>query len=413
MTRIPSSRTPDALAAAIQERGPLPAEAVLLDECLGRTLAGAFVAPGDLPGFRRSVMDGYAVRACDVLGATEAAPLFLDCIGECRMGSAPDQRIEAGQALRIWTGGMLPEGADAVLPQECMRPAAGGVECLHAPAPGENVAAGDEDARAGRELIRAGSVLRPPDIGLLAAFGVGTVKVRKRPKVAVLSTGDEVVPLGRPLGPGQVRDVNSYTLTALARAAGAEAWAVGPVADDRDALRARIADSRAFADVLIVSGGSASGYCDRTLSLFRELPGSVILSGGGTAGPGKSPIAARLGDKFLWGLPGHVAGALLCAEICIRPLLRRLLGQPDEAGFRQGEIPVVLSDAVVSGRGRREYIRVTLGPPGTEGGPYIARPLRGRPRSLSSLALADALIVCPEESAGFAAGQALSARLML
>ncbi len=412
MTRLFSLKPLDAIAESIRGCRPLLAEEIPLDDCLGRTLAESFCAPGDLPGFRRSVVDGFAVHAGDVAAASGSAPVFLRCVGECRMGTQSGVRLRAGQTMRIWTGGMLPEGADAVVPQECVRLCADGVECLCPAVPGGNVAAADEDAREGQELIRGGSVLRPPDIGLLAAFGREKVGVRRRPKVAVISTGDEVVRLGLYPGPGQVRDVNSYTLTSLARAAGAEARAVGPVVDDREALRARIREALAFADVLIVSGGSSAGYCDRTLSMFQELPGSVILSTG-MLGSGKTPIAARLGEKFLWGLPGHVAGAMFCAEICIRPLLRRLLGQPEQPGYRQGAVPVQLSAPVVSRLGRCEHIRVALEPSRTENGPLLARPIRGKPRSLSSLVQAQALIVCPEDQEGFEPGQILSAQLML
>lgn len=187
----------DAILRRIQHFAFLPEEPVPLVDCLGRTLAFPFLAGENLPGFDRSTMDGFAVRARDVFGASEGSPALLDYVGECPMGAAPDIRLQTGQTARIWTGGMMPQGADAVVMLEYSRFAGDTqVELTRPAAPGDHVLTRDEDARAGQELIPAGKVLRAQEIGLLASLGQTTVSVRRRPRVAVISTGDEVLPLG-------------------------------------------------------------------------------------------------------------------------------------------------------------------------------------------------------------------------
>ena len=411
MTRLPPLYPIDPLWEAVAACAPLPVEAVCLEECLGRTLASAFLAPANLPGFARSTVDGFAVRCDDLAKAHESAPVVLEYGGECRMGSVPDERLEPGRAARICTGGMLPEGVDAVVPLEWFHALPGGAAFTRPIGRDANIQSADEEARGGEELIPAGRVMGPREIGLLAAFGLERIGARARPRVAVVSTGDEVVPLGRGACPGQVHDVNSHTLTAMARAAGAQARALGPVVDDPFALREKIEEALTLAEVVLVSGGSSVGYCDRTLSVFSGLAGCEIVSAGRAAGSGGAPIAARVDGRFLWGLPGHAAAALMCAEIFVVPLLRRLLGQPERPGCRDGLVSVELAEAVTSSLGRRDHIRVALEPPRSENGPPLAHPLRGRPRSLT--APVDALILCPENREGFAVGEVLHARLVL
>ena len=411
MTRFPPLLPTDPLLEAVAACAPLPVEDVCLEECLGRTLVSAFLAPANLPGFARSVVDGFAVRSGDLAEARESAPVVLEYGAECRMGLVPGERLEPGRAARICTGGMPPEGADAVVPLEWVHALPGGAAFTRPIGRDANIQSADEEARGGEELIPAGRVIGPREIGLLAAFGRERIGARVRPRVAVVSTGDEVVPLGLGPHPGQVHDVNSHTLTAMARAAGAHARAVGPVVDDPLALRERIEEALTLAEVVLVSGGSSAGHYDRTLSVFGGLAGCEILSAGRASGIGGAPIAARVDGRFLWGLPGHAAAALMCAEIFVVPLLRKLLGQAERPSFRDGLVAVELAEPVTSNLGRRDYVRVALEPPRSENGPPLARPLRGRPRSLA--APVDALILCPEDREGFAAGEVLHARLVL
>lgn len=406
MTEFLTLQPVDAILWRIRQFALLPEEPVPLGDCLGRTLSSPFLAGENLPGFDRSTMDGFAVRARDVFGASEGSPALLEYVGECPMGAVPGVRLATGQATRIWTGGMMPQGADAVVMLEYSRFVGDArVELTRPAAPGDHVLTGAEDARAGQELIPAGKVLRAQEIGLLAALGQATVFVRRRPRVAVISTGDEILPLEETPLPGQVRDVNSYTLTALARAAGAEARSFGLVRDNRDELMKKIREALDFADVVLVSGGSSAGQRDYTVNAFSALPGCEILAHGVAVSPGKPIIMAQIGEQSLWGMPGHVASAMVCGEVFIRPLLRRLLGQGADMPPWQESLTAELARPVSSTQGRRDYIRVTLEPPLKDGGPPLARPVMGKSGVISTLVKAEALIVCPEDQEGLAAGE--------
>ena len=409
MTHFLTLQPLEALFTRIREFTPLPAEYVPLEDCLGRTLAEEFTSPEELPGFNRSSVDGFAVRAKDLFGASEGAPALLDCIGECPMGEVSGLVLRPGSCARIWTGGMLPENANAAVMLEYARTVDEGedpravarIELTSPVAPGDNILAHDEDARAGQMLVPAGRILRPQEIGLFAALGIEKIPVRIRPKIAVISTGDEVLPISAKPLPGQVRDVNSFTLTALARAAGAEARSFGLIRDDREALYAKILETLLWADALLVSGGSSAGRRDFTKECFLQVAGCEILAHGVAMSPGKPLIFARTGQKSLWGMPGHVASALVCAEVLLRPLIEQLLGREKRYLV---SIPAELTRPVASAQGRRDFIRVALEPPRTKNGPPQARPLLGKSGLISTLVKADALAVCPEDREGLPAG---------
>lgn len=401
----------DKILDIISRFEPLEAEILPLNECFGRVLATPFEAPHDLPGFSRSTMDGFAVRARDMFGASEGLPALLDYVGECPMGEVPDITIEPGQTARIWTGGMLPEGADAVVMLEYSREAgAGQVELTRPVAPLENVITADEDAAQGELLLPAGRMLRPQELGLFAAFGVQKVTVHKRPRVAVISSGDEVVPIDVEPQPGQVRDVNSYTLSALALAAGAEARSMGIAKDTREAVVSMVEEAMNWADVVLVSGGSSAGQRDHTVHAFESL-GAEILAHGVAISPGKPLIMARQGQKLLWGMPGHVASALVCAEVFIRPLLHRLSGLENAPTWKSPR-QAVLSRSVASAQGRRDYIRVRV-QQGAPGALPEAHPIMGKSGLITTLVEAAVLVVCPEDEEGLSAGQILDLHELL
>ena len=394
---------------------PLPEERAALDDAAGRCLARALVAPADLPGFDRSTVDGYAVRARDVFGAQEGSPALLQCVGDCPMGRAPEFALEEGQTARILTGGMLPRGADCVVMVEYSRPAGNGlVELARTQAPGDNVVLHDDDAAAGAELLPAGRRLRPEDIGLLAAFGIREVTTRRAARVAVLSTGDEVLPIEAEPRPGQVRDVNAYTLTALCRQAGAAAWRAGLVRDDPEALREAVVRLADEADVVAVSGGSSAGMRDHTVNVFTSLPGSELLTHGVSLSPGKPFILARAprGDRevCLMGLPGHVTSALICARVFLAPLVAHLHGcaQPP----RPASMPARLCRSIASAQGRRDYIRVRLRPCTAGGVAWEADPVVKASGLMTGMCEADALLVCPENREGYDAGETVCVELL-
>jgi molybdopterin molybdotransferase len=403
----------DEILAMIQHFEPLEAEYLPLPEALGRVLAQDFTAPEDLPGFDRSTMDGFAVKAKDVFGAGEVQPAALELVGECPMGEIPTISLGPGQTARIWTGGMLPQGADAVVMLEYSRNIGENlVELTRPAAPLENVITASEDAENGEVLLPAGRVLRPQELGLLAALGQTEIGVRRKPKVAVISSGDEVVPAEVKPGLGQVRDINSYTLSALATAAGGQARCLGLAGDSPEQLKDMILEALDWADVILLSGGSSAGQRDFTVNVFRSLPEVEVLVHGVAISPGKPLILARSGPKSLWGLPGHAASALVCAEVFIRPLLSSLLGRSDREVWREG-LRAVLSRPIASAQGRRDYIRVRLDPPEQAGGPLTATPVLGKSGLITTLVMAEALIICPENLEGLNAGQMVDIHLSL
>jgi len=393
----------DRILEWVDEFAPIAVEELPLEACFGRVLAGSFIAPENLPAFARSTMDGYAVRAKDVFGASEGMPALLDCIGECPMGEMPSFAISVGETARIWTGGMLPEGADAVVMLEYAREVGGSqIELTRPAAPLDNVIGMGEDAAKGKELLQPGRVLRAQELGLLAAFGRQTVSVVRKPRVAVISSGDEVVPLTVDPKPGQVRDINSHTLAALVQASGGEPRTLGIVGDNEKALGSLICEALSWADIILVSGGSSAGQWDYTIHAFKAVAGAEILAHGVAISPGKPLIMARKGQQTLWGLPGHAASALVCAEVFIRPLLRKLLGMTLQETWRKG-LRAVLDRPVASVQGRRDYIRVRLA--AGEDGTLTASPVMGKSGLITTLVEAEALIVCPENQEGLAAGQ--------
>ncbi|MBP3730355.1 MAG: molybdopterin molybdotransferase MoeA [Mailhella sp.] len=397
----------DEILASIKTFDSLPGELIPLDDASGRYLKDDFSAPEDLPGFDRSSVDGFAVHARDVFGASESSPALLDCIEGCVMGQSSDFVLKNGQAARILTGGMLPEGADCCVMIEHSREAGVGlIEIVRSSAPGDNIVMHDEDAAKGSVLIQAGTRLRAQEIGLLAAFGQVNVGVARRPLVSIISTGDEVVPAHQKPAPGQVRDVNSHSLAALCTEAGAEPVFAGLVRDNPEKLSDAVSAALSDSDVVLVSGGSSAGMRDFTVDIFRSMPESNLIAHGAAISPGKPFILAQSKNKCLMGLPGHVASALVCAHAFLLPLLRVLQGGKEQMPHM---IRATLTRQISSSQGRRDYIRARLFR-GENG--WMAEPLPGHSGVMSDLVRADAFIVCPENREGFYAGEETEAELL-
>jgi molybdopterin molybdotransferase len=412
MTTFLTLQSVDAVLARIAAFAPVEAESIPASAGLGRTLARELRSFEDLPGFDRSTVDGFAVRARDVFGASEGSPALLDLLGECRMGGEPDIRLGPGQSARIWTGGMLPEGADAVVMLEYSRKAGDAcIELTRPAAPGDNVILRDEDVAAGSCLLPAGRRLRPQDLGLLASLGQESVAVRRKPKIAVISSGDELTPVCAPLRPGLARESNSFMLCALVESAGGEAANLGLVPDDPEALIAALEKGLAFADAVLVSGGSSAGQRDFTRPAFERLPGFAVEAHGIAMRPGKPTILARRGNTSLWGLPGNPTAAFITGEVFVRALLRALLGQ--EAPVPGAAlVKARLGRRIASAQGRRDFIRVGLeSGPGADDFP-IAMPFPGPSGLVFNPVRADGLIVCPESREGLEAGQVVDVHLL-
>ncbi|MFH1091246.1 MAG: gephyrin-like molybdotransferase Glp [Pseudomonadota bacterium] len=390
MKRFFKVKTVEEVLHLINLFAPLASEEVDLAQAAGRVLAKDVSSEEDIPDFERSAMDGYAVRARDTFGATEGLPALFEVVGEVHMGQAPGFEVGPGRTARIWTGGMLPQGADAVVMIEYARVVdESTVELARPVAPYDHVIRRGEDLRRGEVLIKAGRRLRPQDVGLLAALGRGRLAVIETPKVAIVSTGDEIVPLEDKPGPGQVRDVNTYTLAALISQAHGRPISLGLVKDEPEALRQAVSQGLAQADVVLISGGSSVGVRDYTVEVLESFEGSEILVHGVSVSPGKPTIMARVGRRSLWGLPGHTVSAMITCDLFIRPLLRRLSGESAEPGWGRS-VWARLSRNVPSVHGRQDYVRVRL-ENGTQG--ITAYPVLGKSGLISTMVKADGLIV--------------------
>jgi molybdopterin molybdotransferase len=389
---------------------PLAAEEVALEAACGRVLARAAAAGEAIPAFPRATMDGYAVRARDTFGASESFPALLDVSGRVAMGEAARGSLAPGKAVDIPTGGMLPAGADAVVMVEHTQAVDGaGIEVNRPVAPGENVLQVGEDVALGQELFPAGKRLRPQDVGLLAALGATRVGVHRRPRVAVISTGDEIVPVATaPLPLGKVRDINTLAVAAQVEEAGAVAARRGIVADDLKALLAACREALASHDVVLLSGGSSVGIRDYTLRVVEGLPNAELLVHGVAIRPGKPTLLARVGPKALWGLPGQPVSAMIVVAAFVRPLLAVLAGESVEAAASGATRRAVLKHRLPSVHGRADYLRVVLA---VEGGRVMATPVFGKSAMISTLALADGYVVVPEHVEGYDSGEEVTVHL--
>jgi molybdopterin molybdotransferase len=381
----------------------LAVETVLLDDALHRVCGADIVSPEDLPPLPRSTMDGYAVRAADTFGASDAIPALLDVAGAIAMGKIPGIAVGPGRAAAIPTGGFLPQGADAVVMVEYTNPAGeGAIEISRPVTAGENVLDKAEDAALGEIVIPAGKRMLPQEIGLLAGLGITRLAVHRRPRVAVISTGDEIVPIAEIPAAGRIRDINTHAIAALVRAAGGEAEMFDPVPDDPALLRAALDSALARADVAILSGGSSVGERDHMLQVVSSLPGAIVHAHGIAISPGKPTLIASVGGKPVFGLPGHPVSALVVAQVFLAPFLLYLQGHElkrTPAGMR---VRAVLTSSVHSAQGREEYVRIKLeerqGLPG-------ARPVFGKSGMLSTLVKADGFIVVPIHAEGLPSGE--------
>jgi molybdopterin molybdotransferase len=379
----------DQVLALVPSFARLPAEDIRLAEATGRVLVQDVLADADLPGFARSTVDGYAVQAASTFGASEASPAFFQVVGAIVMGESPGLCIAAGQAARIATGGMLPPGADSVVMLEHADALdETTIEVLRSVAPGQHVISAGEDFEKNAVIASGGRRLRPQDTGVLAAFGRTRLQVTRRPVVGIISTGDEVVPVDADPAPGQIRDVNSYSLAGLIAESGAIPLAFGIVKDDFAALHAACAQALDRCDMLLVSGGSSVGVRDFTVEVIAAFPGSEILVHGIAISPGKPTILARVLDKPFWGLPGHVVSAMIVFARIVRPFLRHIAGASDS--LRQDiRIAARLNRNVASAQGRTDFVRVRLV---REQSGIRAEPILGKSGLLNTMVKADGII---------------------
>ena len=381
-------------------------ERVRTEYALGRVLAAPIVSRQDLPDFTRSTVDGFAVAAADTWGASPGLPALLTIVGEVAMGIATELRLGLGEAALVHTGGMLPAGADAVvMVEQTQMVDATSVEVMQPVAEGQNVVQIGEDVMQGSQVLAAGHRLRPQDIGGLMALGVVEIEVARPPRVGILSTGDEVIPPEQSTRPGQVRDINSYALSALAQQVGAEPVRYGIIPDQRAALEA--AAQRAFAecDVVILSAGSSVSYRDMSAQVIAGLGKPGILTHGVSVKPGKPTILALCDGKPVFGLPGNPVSALVIFELFITPVLRLLLG---ETPPRPVTVSARLARNLSSDTGREDYVQVLLE---EREGDLWAVPVLGKSNLIYTLVHADGSVKVPLDSNGIRAGETVVVRI--
>lgn len=377
----------DAQAQVLARARPLETELLDVRSALGRVLAEPVVSRRTIPPWPNSSMDGYAVRAAD----TEAAPAVLRVTARIAAGMVPDRPIGPGEAARIFTGAPLPEGADAVVPQEEVEADGDGIRVRRPVERGAWVRPRGEDVQAGERVLEPGRRLGAAEIGLLATLGHSPVRVHRRPRVAVLSTGNELADLGTEPGPGQIPNTNSYSLAAQVLEAGAEPLNLGVAGDDVDALESRLRWGLT-ADVLLTSAGVSVGELDLVREALARI-GATLHLWQVAMRPGKPITFGTLGDRLVFGLPGNPVSAMVTFELFVRPALRKMSGL---AQLFRPRILARAGETIANPGSRRGYLRVRLE---ADPGGYTAR-LTGDQGSaiLRSMVLADGLAVVPPQT---------------
>lgn len=380
-------------------------EEVAVHEALGRVLAADILSPSQLPTFARSNMDGYAVRAQDTFGATDGTPAYLKVGGEVPMGQASDVQVRPGEVVRIPTGAVIPKGADAVVMVEhtqVVDPTM--IEVYRPVASGENVVQVGEDINQGECLLPRGHGLRPQDVGGLLGVGILTVHALRRPRVVIIATGDEVVSPDVEPGPGQVRDINTYTIATLVLQAGGIPHPLGIIRDDYDALREAAQRGMDQGDALILSAGSSVSTRDMTAAVIGTLGKPGVLVHGVALKPGKPTILAVCRDKPVFGLPGNPVSTFVTFELFVRPALYHLGGTVPPARVT---VQARLTRNIASAFGREDYVPVRLV---AEEDELLAEPIFGKSNLIYILVKAHGLIVIPLDVGGLSAGQTVDVR---
>jgi molybdopterin molybdotransferase len=390
----------DALQRVLAAVSPLEPESLPILDAIGRVTAADLIAPVDIPPFRNSAMDGYAVRAADTSGAAAERPVRLSVTGQIAAGQAARGAVGAGTAIRIMTGAPMPDGADAVIRfEETDEVAYGPLRGQRAPRdwigitrtakPLDNVREAGEDICRGSIAILAGTELRAAEIGVLASLNLAEVSVHRRPRVGILSTGNEVVDIGPPLQPGQIRNSNSYTLAALVLQAGGEPVRLGVARDDHDDLVAKLAAGSGL-DLLVTSGGVSLGDYDIVKDVMRSEGEIAVWQV--RMKPGKPLAFGRIGSTPILGLPGNPVASAVSFEQFAKPAILRMLGKRTVGS---PTIEAVLTERIDNRGHRRHYVRARVERSPEHG--FTVRPAGDQGAGvLSSLSRANALLIVPE-----------------
>jgi molybdopterin molybdotransferase len=384
-----------------------PPERVATENALGRVLAEEVRAPHPLPPFARTTVDGYAVRAQDTHGASGSLPAYLKLAGEVRMGKRAEVSVARGQAALVHTGGMMPPGADAVvMVEDTQQVDASEIEVLRPVASGENVLQEGEDVARDEVVLESGTRLRPQEIGGLMALGFTHVLARTRPRVGILSTGDEVVPPEENPKPGQVRDVNSYTLAALVEKAGGIPIRRGIIPDERERLATAAQQAHAEDDLVVITAGSSVSTRDLTADVITGLGAPGVLVHGISIRPGKPTILGLAGEVPVIGLPGNPVSAMVVAGLFVNPLIRKLMAARERD--LKPSLQAQLTVNVASEAGREDHLPVRIF---WEEDRRMAEPVFGRSNLIFTLVRADGLVRIAAEATGLPSGKLVDVQL--
>ena len=381
-------KTLDEVMALADKFDPVETETISVSDAFSRVLAKDLFAGKDMPGFRRATMDGYSVAANATFGASESNPAWLDIAGTILMGEVPNFILEPGKAVKISTGGMLPKGADSVVMVEhtqlidetC-------VEIYKSVAPLQHVIDASEDFAKQDRVLSRGTFIRPQEAGLAAGLGFTHIETYQIPKVGIISTGDEIIPIDQEPVPGKIRDINSYSLAGFIKEAFATPVFYGIVKDDPHALKKTIEQALEETDMVLISGGSSVGTKDYTVEVLSSLPDTDILVHGMSISPGKPTILAKCGKKPVWGLPGQVVSAMVVLKIVIIPFLNKLKGLENLKPVIK--IPAKLTRNIASAQGRRDFVRVEIE---HKDGQILAKPVLGKSGLIKTMIYADGLL---------------------
>jgi molybdopterin molybdotransferase len=406
---IPVEKALDLLLKSTPFRKP-PEINLPTEKTYGMILSRDAISPEDLPGFSRSTVDGYAVISSDTFGATESLPSYLTMKAEISMGEEPHCLLEKGEVAKIATGGMLPHGADAVVMFEHTQQIDEKMlEILKPVAPGENVIQAGEDAKRGEHILKTGHRLRPQDIGALAGLGITDIWVYEKPNVSIISTGDEIIPAHQPLKPGQVRDINSYTLSGLLSLAGSIPIRKGIFSDTYDVLRDIVEQSLGDSDMILITGGSSVGTKDMTAQVINDLGKPGVLFHGVSLKPGKPTMGGMINSFPIFGLPGHPVAVTVSFEVFVKPVLEELSGLCGNR-FDNDKNTVVakITRNISSSPGRSEHIAVALE---EKNGELCAVPILGKSGLITNLTRADGTFIIPLQKLGVQEGEIVKVRL--
>ena len=392
----------------------LKIENLTLDDSLGRIAAEDILSPVDLPPFSRSTVDGYAVRAADTAGASAAMPSFLELIGSVEMGEKTDLELSEGEAAAVPTGGMLPKGADAVLMIENTEKIDNQtIESSKSLGIGENVVKKAEDIAQGEILFKKGHKFMARDIGALAGLGITKINCFKKAEVAVISTGDELIPPEAEAKAGQIRDINTYTIASYLQKIGASPKKVGIIEDKFESLKNSV-KNELDKDLVLISGGSSVGIKDMTIEILDSLGEPGVLLHGLSIKPGKPTILAIIDQSIVIGLPGHPGSAWTVTTTLVSEVVKMLTGEKEinELGIDDEKyiIQAKLSRAVVSAKGREEYIPVKITK--DKNGELLALPQLGKSSLITNLVKGDAVLKIDSYQEGKELGEIVELRII-